>query len=115
MNPLETIAKETLLARRRALSRLFEDNRAEEKRLAENVDPDWPDRAASHETALVLERLTEGERRELLDINAALERIVKGAYGTCEECHRAIGRQRLRALPEARRCITCSEQKAHSP
>lgn len=114
MNPLETIAKETLLARRRVLCRLYDNNQAEERQLAENVDPDWPDRAANHESAQVLARLTESERRELIDINAALERITQGSYGRCESCDRAIGRQRLRALPEARRCMSCSEQAANT-
>ncbi len=47
-------------------------------------------------------------RRELLEIDAALGRISDGTYGTCEACGGAIGRDRLRALPEVRRCVSCS-------
>ncbi len=47
-------------------------------------------------------------RRELVEIDAALARIADGTYGTCEACGGAIGRDRLRALPEVRRCVTCS-------
>jgi len=46
--------------------------------------------------------------RELSEIDAALARIASGTYGTCEDCGGAIGRDRLRALPEVRRCVSCS-------
>lgn len=46
--------------------------------------------------------------RELREIDAALARIADGTYGSCEICGGAIGRDRLRALPEVRRCLTCS-------
>jgi hypothetical protein len=46
--------------------------------------------------------------RELGEIDAALARIADGTYGTCETCGGAIGRDRLRALPEVRRCLGCS-------
>jgi len=45
---------------------------------------------------------------ELDEIDAALARIARGTYGTCEECGGAIGRDRLRALPEVRRCEGCT-------
>jgi DnaK suppressor protein len=47
-------------------------------------------------------------QRELSEIDAALARIASGTYGTCEDCGGAIGRDRLRALPEVRRCVSCS-------
>ena len=46
--------------------------------------------------------------REIVEIDAALARIADGTYGTCEVCGGAIGRDRLRALPEVRRCQACS-------
>ncbi len=46
--------------------------------------------------------------RELREIDAALARIADGTYGTCERCGGAIGRDRLRALPEVRRCLHCT-------
>ncbi len=46
--------------------------------------------------------------REIVEIDAALGRIADGTYGTCEACGGAIGRDRLRALPEVRRCQRCS-------
>lgn len=42
-------------------------------------------------------------------IQAALERIEDGTYGICERCGEDIGEARLRAIPEATRCLNCAE------
>jgi RNA polymerase-binding transcription factor DksA len=41
------------------------------------------------------------------DIDAALERIDDGTYGSCEVCGGKIPRPRLEAIPHARRCAGC--------
>src|SRR3954463_1294559 len=64
-------------------------------------DPDWVDQAADEEGTAVAARLSEGEYRELAEIDAALRRIASGTYGECESCGGPVGQQRLRALPEA--------------
>ncbi len=51
-------------------------------------------------------------QHELVEIDAALARIEDGTYGTCEICGGAIGRDRLRALPEIRRCVACSGRQS---
>jgi RNA polymerase-binding transcription factor DksA len=48
------------------------------------------------------------EQREIVEIDEALRRIENGTYGTCEACGGAIGRDRLRALPEVRHCVSCT-------
>lgn len=55
--------------------------------------------------------LSDSERQELSDIEEALARIAGGEFGRCARCGGAIGRHRLRAVPEARHCLTCSEAK----
>jgi DnaK suppressor protein len=51
------------------------------------------------------ERLA-GELRETLDeVDAALERLEGGTYGTCEVCGKPIGAARLEAMPATRFCI----------
>lgn len=44
-------------------------------------------------------------RRELDDIEKALERMDEGTYGTCEVCGDEISEARLEAMPSTRRCI----------
>jgi RNA polymerase-binding transcription factor DksA len=55
--------------------------------------------------------LSEAEQRELTDIEEALTRIADGQFGRCARCGGAIGRHRLRAVPEARHCMTCASEE----
>ncbi len=114
MTEIDTKAREALLQRRAALTRLYQDILDERWRLSETHSPDWPDQAVTVESTAVLDRLSSDERRELLEIDAALERIEQGCFGVCESCGGAVGRLRLRALPEARLCIACSETRERS-
>ena len=52
--------------------------------------------------------LVENEEQLLAEIDDALDRIEKGTYGRCENCHQEIPRERLEALPYARYCIRCT-------
>src|SRR5438552_12463329 len=54
--------------------------------------------------------LLQNEEQALDEINAALDRIRKGAFGRCEECQKEIPRERLRALPYARHCVACARK-----
>lgn len=47
----------------------------------------------------------------LREIDYALERIRDGDYGRCEECEREIAGARLEALPWARRCLSCEQER----
>jgi DnaK suppressor protein len=52
----------------------------------------------------------ENLRQTLADVDHALEKVDKGSgYGVCERCGKAIGRERLEALPWARLCISCKQ------
>jgi DnaK suppressor protein len=42
---------------------------------------------------------------ELAEIEAAVQRLDRGTYGTCQACGRPIGDARLEAMPAARFCI----------
>lgn len=46
-------------------------------------------------------------RRTLGEVEAALERMDAGEYGTCANCGAAIERERLEALPYATLCMDC--------
>ena len=54
--------------------------------------------------------LLENEQYLQGEILAALDRIDKGTFGKCENCGKAIGRDRLDALPYARHCVACAEK-----
>jgi RNA polymerase-binding protein DksA len=110
MQALYEWASKTLQDRRAWLSRLRTGALAASHELhAQRLeDRDWLDRAADQEGERVAEGLSEQERREIQEIDAALQRLKAGSYGDCTVCGRAIGRQRLRAVPEARLCSSCA-------
>ena len=51
--------------------------------------------------------MNEHETAELGDIEAALERIQAGTFGTCTDCGVTISTARLNAYPTAKRCLDC--------
>jgi len=57
-------------------------------------------------------RIAEDRTRDaglLRQINAALESIEAGEYGTCQRCDRLIAEKRLAAVPWALMCVRCQE------
>ena len=50
---------------------------------------------------------TDRDLEELRDVDAALERISLGTYGTCVKCQGPIPVERLAAYPTAKRCQPC--------
>jgi RNA polymerase-binding protein DksA len=69
-------------------------------------DPEGPSIAMQRsESSLMLAQA----RRHLDEINAAMVRLDDGSYGVCASCGRNIPLARLRARPQATRCISCAE------
>ena len=64
--------------------------------------------AASAETAIDSAILVQ-QRKELAEIDLALDKIKHGSYGICEMCEEPIGKARLEVKNFARFCITCRE------
>jgi len=71
-------------------------------------DRDWTERGTELENDEVLEGLDEMTLREIEQIRTALKRIENGGYGTCAACGRAIGTERLIAVPSAITCVACA-------
>ena len=66
--------------------------------------------ATARETELAL---GEHELSQLAAIDAALARIAHGSYGRCMDCDAAISAARLKATPQAARCLHCQEKAEH--
>jgi RNA polymerase-binding transcription factor len=83
----------------------------------EAVPDRTPDDEGDEAARNLLEHLSfdavERERKLLKEIDAALERIKDGSYGTCERCGKEITLRRLRAVPWARFCLICAEFEEH--
>jgi RNA polymerase-binding transcription factor len=55
--------------------------------------------------------LAENERQ----IEHAMERAAEGRYGRCEDCGSTIPAERLKAWPEATRCVECQRRHEQRP
>ena len=54
------------------------------------ADPDFEEQATKAEADEMMEALEESSRAEVIQIQAALERIKDGTYGTCASCDELI-------------------------
>ena len=64
----------------------------------------------------ILFELSSNAHKTIDQIEAALRKIDKGIYGTCEYCRQPISKKRMKALPFARYCVNCqhtNEGHAH--
>ena len=61
------------------------------------------------EKRLALENRT---RKELADLEHALQKFDQGTYGKCDNCGKSIDPARLEALPQATLCLNCKELQA---
>jgi DnaK suppressor protein len=54
--------------------------------------------------------LEENARNVLTQIDRALEKLDEGTYGTCDQCGRPIGEERLEVMPYATLCVDCKRR-----
>jgi RNA polymerase-binding protein DksA len=104
MNKHEDIAKalNTRLAElQRHLSKV-------DTELHKRLSADSEDQAIELENQEALEVIERSDIREIRQVQAALKRIADGTYGTCARCGQSIDPRRLKALPTASTCISCS-------
>jgi DnaK suppressor protein len=70
---------------------------------------DEGDFAAATADSIVDSAILVQQRKELNEIELALDKIKHGTYGICEMCEEPISRARLEVKNFARFCITCRE------
>ena len=70
---------------------------------------DEGDYAAASAETMVDSAILVQQRKELNEIELALDKIKIGTFGICEMCEEPIGRERLEVKNFARFCITCRE------
>lgn len=78
--------------------------------------PDTGDESAADLLIDLDNAMVHRDVEEIRDIEAALERMEQGGYGTCIDCGLDIDCERLLAFPAARRCLLCQDQyeKTHA-
>jgi DnaK suppressor protein len=70
---------------------------------------DEGDHAATSAKTIVDSAILVQQRKELNEIELALDKIKVGTYGICEMCEEPIGLPRLEVKNFARFCIACRE------
>jgi DnaK suppressor protein len=68
---------------------------------------DMADAASNSYNADILMSISDNDLNLLKEIDGALDKMARGAYGVCEECEESISEKRLEANPVARYCISC--------
>jgi RNA polymerase-binding transcription factor len=104
MNEHEEIAK----ALKMRLSELRTHLAKVEHELHKPLPADSEEQAIELENQEALEVIEKTETTEIHQIEAALKRISEGTYGTCDKCGGPIDPRRLKALPTAATCVSCS-------
>lgn len=83
--------------------------------IAEERESELEEHAQEEQSARLLTRLDDKTLFAVKEIDAALERIIKGNYGLCESCRKAIAIDRLQALPATRLCRACADKDEKMP
>ncbi len=97
--------RKQLQKRRRDILEIAHATHDEVRSLKEqDRDAEYEENAQVELADYTLSHLAENQRRELLMIDGALERMERGSYGVCVDCGEDISLGRLKALPFALRC-----------
>lgn len=100
-----------LEVRRVELLTLYEHDMHVGQDTADESADDSIDRANNSFNRELMFSLSDTERRMLILVEEACDRMDKGEYGQCDHCGETIGRARLKAVPWARYCIGCQESE----
>ena len=99
-----------LAARRNEIVRKLSAFRSESNEVETDIAQDLADKAESSYTKEFLLSLSDAERDQLFQIDAALKRIDRSEFGYCQMCQKEISKKRLNALPWTPLCIECQEK-----
>lgn len=102
--------KKMLIVRRNEIVRKLSEFRNESKEVETDIAQDVADKAESSYTKEFLLSLSDAEREQLFQIDAALKRIERKEFGNCQMCQKEISKKRLNALPWTPYCIDCQEK-----
>ena len=103
---IETYRKR-LLEKKKSLSEAYNKNKTYGRLTEDEGTQDLADKASSAYTKEFLYSLSNTDREVLQQVDEALHRITRGAFGTCVECSEEIEKKRMEAVPWASHCLSC--------
>jgi len=101
--------RDLLLKKRQDLMRAYAISKGDSQAELDNGTEDYVDYAVNSYAREFLLSLTELDRKHLLFVEDALNRIDRGEYGYCQQCGEDINLKRLEVQPWARHCVRCQE------
>jgi DnaK suppressor protein len=101
--------RDLLLKKRQDLMRAYAISKGDSQAELDNGTEDYVDYAVNSYAREFLLSLTELDRKHLLFVEEALNRIDRGEYGWCQQCGEDINVKRLEVQPWARHCVRCQE------
>jgi DnaK suppressor protein len=104
------VYKKKLIVRRNEIVQRLSEFQNESKEVETDIAQDVADKAESSYTKEFLLSLSDAEREQLFQIDAALKRIERKEFGSCQMCQKEINKKRMNALPWTPYCIECQEK-----
>jgi DnaK suppressor protein len=101
--------RDILLKKRQQLMHAYSISKGDSQSDLDNGTEDYVDYAVNSYAREFLLSLTELDRKQLLMVEEALNRIDRGEFGYCQQCGEEINRKRLEVQPWARHCVRCQE------
>ena len=101
--------RDILLRKRQQLMHAYSISKGDSQSELDNGTEDYVDYAVNSYAREFLLSLTELDRKQLLMVEEALNRIDRGEFGYCQQCGEEINRKRLEVQPWARHCVRCQE------
>ena len=98
-----------MLDRKVQIEKNLQDTRNELESMKNIELKDEADYAVASSEVAIDDAILEQQRKELNEIELALDKIRKGIFGVCEMCEEPIGIARLEVKNFARYCIVCRE------
>ena len=105
---LEKTRKRLLVKRDELLKDLAKNREVTDETIDESAQ-DMVDRATTAYTKEFAYSLSEADRKVLVLIDQALDRLEAGTYGPCVHCGQLVQEKRIEAVPWARHCLDCQE------
>jgi DnaK suppressor protein len=101
--------RDLLLKKRQDLMRAYAISKGDSQAELDNGTEDYVDYAVNSYAREFLLSLTELDRKHLLLVEEALNRIDRGEFGYCQQCGEDVALKRLEVQPWARHCVRCQE------
>ncbi|HEU4340706.1 MAG TPA: TraR/DksA C4-type zinc finger protein [Candidatus Binatia bacterium] len=108
-NDLDSFAESLRKQRKRYLDQ-FRGAERDLDSIAEERESELEEHAQEEQSARLLARMDDRTLHAVKEIDAALQRVLKGNYSICEACGQSVAVTRLRALPATRYCADCAGQ-----